>query len=285
MLDHVISFTDDQHLIVERTVSADEPYLDQHRMGATPILPAVIGLEMMREALSLTGGRSVVGDVKIEHPLKVRAGEKVEVRIIVDGDDILVAGTARRPDGVVLDPNRVYLRGRRVERQTLPRRKPPEYTGKPSPFPYPRQIDRTRGSRLMFHGPVFRCLEGVLPAEDPDEDGVRRGSAQLVVPPVEALVTGTQPESWVIPAALLDGCLQASGLLGRILFSLSALPIGFGRVDVAPDATLRTGEPITLEVQIRTHGDDELISDLLASTTDGPLIHVEGYRAKVMRGL
>ena len=137
----------------------------------------------------------------------------------------------------------------------------------------------------MFHGPVFRCLEGVLPSETPAEDGSRRGVAQLVVPPVEALVSGSRPESWMIPAALLDGCLQASGLLGRIMFSLSALPIGFGRVDVAADATTKTGSPITLEVKIQTHGDDELISDLLASTPDGPLIHVQGYRAKVMRGL
>ena len=277
LIDNVVLLAGDR-IIAERTISADEPFLDQHRMGPMPILPAVIGLEMMREVLALGGGQWTVGDVSIETPLKVRPGQTATVRVVLDGDDLLVTASARRPDGVVLEPERVHLRGRRVAPQPLPDRAAPPWDGEPSPFPYPRQYDRTRGSRLMYHGPVFRCLQGVLP-------GTGGGAAKLVVPPVEALVRGSSRDAWLLNSALLDGCLQAAGLLGRIMFKLSALPIGFGRIDVAPRATRAAGEDVILEVRISTHGDDELKSDLLAIGTDGPLIYVEGYRSRVMRGL
>lgn len=278
MLEHLLTYEGEDRLSAERTVRANEPFLDQHRMGATPILPAVIGLEMMAELLALTGARGTLGEVSIETPLKVRPGEHADVRVVREGDSLAVTASARRPDGVILEPERVHLRARRVDSRPIPTREIAAWEGEPSPFPYPRQIDRTRGSRLMYHGPVFRCLEGVLPGEG-------GGLARLVVPPVEALVAGTKPEAWMIPAALLDGCLQAAGLLGRILFSLSALPIGFGRLDVAPRAVRATGERVTLEVKIRPHGEDQLISDLYAVGEKGPLLAVEGYRSQVLRGL
>ncbi len=278
MLEHVVYVSGTDQRVAERSIAAEEPFLDQHRMGPTPLLPAVIGLEMMAELLALDGGRFTIGEVEIETPLKVRPGQPAGVRITRDGDALRVTAAARRPDGVVLEPDRVHLRGRRLEPRPIPERSLPPWSGEPSPFPYPRQYDRSRGSRLMFHGPVFRCLEGVLPGEG-------GGLARLIVPPVEALVPGTSAGAWLLPAALLDGCLQAAGLLGRILYDLSALPIGFGRVDVAPRAVRATGEVVTLEVRIRPHGEDQLISDLYAVGEHGPLLHVEGYRSQVMRGL
>ena len=70
-----------------------------------------------------------------------------------------------------------------------------------------------------------------------------------------------------------------------MLYQLSALPIGFGRIDVSPRAVRATGEPVTVQIDIRSHDDDELVSDILAVGVDGPLLWVEGYRSKVMRGL
>jgi len=277
MLDDLVHVSGDS-VVAERTVFADEPFLDEHRMGPMPILPAVIGLEMMAELLAIESGEHTLGDVEIMTPLKVRPGQSALVRVSRSGDSMSVTASARRPDGVVLEPDRVHLRGTRMNPQPLPVRDLPAWDGDAVPFPYPRQIDRTRGSRLMFHGSVFRCLEGVLPQVD-------GGLARLVVPPVEALVPGTESSSWLVPAAMLDGCLQAAGLLGRMLYQLSALPIGFGRIDVSPRAVRATGEPVTVQIDIRSHDDDELVSDILAVGVDGPLLWVEGYRSKVMRGL
>ncbi len=91
--------------------------------------------------------------------------------------------------------------------------------------------------------------------------------------------------AWLPLAALLDGCLQAAGVLGRITHGLSALPIGFGRVEVAPRAVLATGRSVTLEIAQRREGDAQLVSDLFAFDEEGPLLEVEGYRAQVVRGL
>ena len=277
LLDAMVHLGDDT-LIAERRVAAEEPFLDQHRMGPMPILPAVIGLEMMAELLAIGGGEHSLGDVEIMTPLKVRPGSSALVRVAETAGALRVTASARRPDGVVLEPDRVHFTGRRLEPKPLPTFESPEWDGDGVPFPYPRQVDRTRGSRLMFHGPVFRCLQGVLPQTD-------GGLARLVIPPVEALVPGTEAGSWRIPAAMIDGCLQAAGLLGRMLYQLSALPIGFGRVDVSPRAVLATGELVTVRVSIRSHDDDELVSDIVAIGSDGPLLSIEGYRSKVMRGL
>jgi hypothetical protein len=247
-------------------------------MGAVPILPAVAGLEMMLEILSLTPGKWTLADVKIEHPLKVKEGKQASVRVILSGEDLKVVACARRPDGVMLEPERVHLRAKRVEMRELESRETPSWEGEPSPFPYPSQIDRTPGSRLMYHGPVFRCLHGVMANE-------QGGTAKLIVPPVEALVQGSTREQWQLNSALVDGCLQAAGLLGRIKFSLSALPVGFGRIDFSPRCVSGVDETVYLDVVIKEHTEDQLVSDLYAIGANGPLLTIESYRSQVIKGV
>ena len=84
-------------------------FLSEHRMGAVPILPAVAGLEMMLETLSLTPGDWTLADVKIEHPLAVKEGTSASVRVILEGENLRVVASARKPDGVMLEPERVHL--------------------------------------------------------------------------------------------------------------------------------------------------------------------------------
>jgi NAD(P)-dependent dehydrogenase (short-subunit alcohol dehydrogenase family)/malonyl CoA-acyl carrier protein transacylase len=278
LISSVVHYESDQHLIVEREISASEPFLDQHRMGAVPILPAVAGLEMMLEMLSLTPGNWTLADVKIEHPLKVKEGNRASVRVILEDDALRVVASARRPDGVMLEPERVHLRARRVEQQAMQKRERPSWSGPASPFPYPRQIDRTPGSRLMYHGPVFRCLQGVLPNE-------HGGTAKLVIPPPEALVENSLRDRWVLNSALLDGCLQAAGLLGRMKYALSALPVGFGRIDFSQRCTVSVGETVYLDVHIRRTSEEELESDLYLFGENGLLLSVKSYRSLVVRGV
>jgi NAD(P)-dependent dehydrogenase (short-subunit alcohol dehydrogenase family) len=265
--------------IAEREVSSGEAFLDQHRMGATPILPAVIGLEVMSELLAAEGDGSTLAEVQIHQPMKVPEGARVLLRAEREGEAIQLTATAIKPDGVVLEPDRVYFSAKRVAKQGLPADRAREpFSGDAIPYPYPPEIDRTPGSRMIYHGPVFQCLRGI----QPNEGG---GRAQLVVPPVEALVRGALASDFVIPAALLDGCLQAAGFLGRMVHGLSALPIGFARIEVAARAVSATGRSVTLEIRQRREGESQLVSDLFAFDEEGPLLIVDAYRAQVVRGL
>lgn len=270
-----VILSEPERLITERTVHAGEPFLDQHRIGATPILPAVIGLELLSELVALESDRWSIGEVKIHQPLKLAEGTSMIVRGDRSGDRLALTVTPRRPDGVVLEQDRVQLSALRLARRPLPSRVLPEWTGEGVPYPYPETWDRTPGSRMIYHGPVFRCLEAVQPT------GEGHGLARLTVPPVEALCPGSRGDSWRIPAALLDGCLQAAGVLGRLLSGVFALPSGFGRIDVSPRAVVATGKPVLLEIRQKREG-DELVSDLYATSEGEPLLLVERYRAQIL---
>ncbi|MBI2378206.1 MAG: acyltransferase domain-containing protein [Deltaproteobacteria bacterium] len=279
LLDHLILLEGDENIAAERTIFATEPFLDEHRMGGTPILPAVIGLEMMMELVGLTSEQWTIGEVEILTPLKLAAEKRAVVRVSRHGDRLEVTSTARRGNGVVLEPDRVHIVGRRAPKRALPTGLAPSLPTDRDPvvYPYPDRFDDAPGSRMMFHGPVFRGMKGVFPGTE------GRGLAKLVVPAVEALVAGSRPERWYVPAALLDSCLQSAGLLGRVLHSITALPIGFKRIDIAPRAMLATDQAVTLEIRMKRDG-DALVSDLVAFDANGALLMVEGYRAQAVPG-
>jgi len=262
-----------QRTLTESTISADRPFLAQHRMGTTPILPGVIGLEALSELAGLDSDRYTAGEVTIFAPLKIV--DTVLVRLDRDGDRLSLTATTRRPDGIVLEADRTYVSGRRVARRPLPSRTAPRWPVNETgiAYPYPAAPDQTPGSRAIFHGPVFRAVEAVLPT------GSASGLARLIVPPVEALIPGSKADRWRMPAALLDGALQATGLLARVLFDAFALPAGFGRIDVSPRAVLASGEIVLVDIQLRREGED-IVADLLGFTAGEPLFFLEGYRAR-----
>ena len=278
MLGSLISH-DERRTVFERHLDPAEPFLDQHRIGQIPILPGVIGLEALSELAALVEPGATVEQVRIVHPLKVRPDRPVSVRIIREGDRVAVTHMARTEAGVVLDTERVQLEGRLVRRAS--KLEPALGLEEPSelvPYPYPDSLDPTPGSRLIFHGPVFRCLEGVKTIDE------RHAVARLIVPPVESLVPGSAAGNWCIPAALLDGCLQAAGLVGRMLHGITALPVGFGRIDLLPRILHATGETVRLEITMERIDASRLSSDLLVVGADGPLFSVKGYEAQGVPG-
>ncbi|MFO0724342.1 MAG: C45 family autoproteolytic acyltransferase/hydrolase [Myxococcota bacterium] len=267
----------EERVITERSLLASEPFLDQHRMGNTPILPAVIGLETLSELAALESDRFTIGEVSIHQPLKLHDDGTALIRAERKGERLRLTMTALRPDGVVLEPDRIFVTASRMARRPIPRKVLPEWDGAGSHYPYPAAPDLTPGSRAIFHGPPFRVVEAIMPM------GNMSGLARLLVPPADALVKGSRANAWRVPAALIDGCLQTAGFLARLLFGVFALPAGFGRIDVAPRALAAAGERATLEVQLRAEG-DEMVSDLYVALGTEPILHIERYRAKVVSG-
>ncbi len=275
LIDHLVASRGSE-AIVEYTLAATVPFLDQHRMGATPIVPAVVSLELMAELSNLDPGEHwSLADVAIERPLKVEEDTTATVIARRHGDALTIASTVRKQDGVVLEPARVFVRGRRVPAAAPTSTLDVTATGETIVYPYPKAIDRTPGSRMIYHGPVFRCLEGV-------SAGGGGGVAHLIVPAPTSLVPGSDPARWQLPAALLDGCLQAVGMLGRILHGVVALPAGFGRVDVSRRVLEAAGERVRLAVRFVEVAEDALVADFEVMSAHGPLVSVRRYRAQVV---
>lgn len=255
----------------EVVLDAAQPYLAHHRIGTTPILPAVVGTELLF-GLAQAGAPASLRDLSIKQPLKFPAGSKLPVTLTRSGDQLTLAATPRRPDGVVLEPGRVFFEAFRTAPR-VPNRVVAVGQGELVPYPYPSVPDPTPGSRLIFHDLAFRTLRGVRPGTD-------CGTASLLAPDPALLIPGSDPTGWRLPVAVLDGCLQAIGLLGRLLYGTFALPAGFARLDVDPEALPQAGEPLEAAIQFVAHEPTRLVANLCLSGPRGVILSLERYEAK-----
>jgi NAD(P)-dependent dehydrogenase (short-subunit alcohol dehydrogenase family) len=266
--------------IFERSIRPTEPFLDQHRLDGVPILPAVIQLEMLTEAANAGGGEWAVESFHIQQPLKVQDKRSNAVHIERAGDELFLRATSSRPDGVVLEPLRLHATARCVpfaagalgemSAAVLAGARAP--AGDPLPYPY-----MDSGSVGVYHGPVLRTVESVRSGPD-------GGTARLIAKPVAALVSGSSVGAWHTPAALLDGCLQAVGMLGRILYQITALPRAMRRIAIDPGASSLDGSACELTVRFRKHDSDLLVADFTVTHRETPIIAVEGYEAGALHG-
>jgi malonyl CoA-acyl carrier protein transacylase len=257
--------------VEEVILDAHQPYLAHHRIGTTPILPAVIGTELLFE-LAQEGSPASLRDLHIRQPLKLAEGARLPIVVQKDGDRLSLLATVRRPDGVVMEPGRVFFEAFRAEVRA-PIRVLASGQGDLLPYPYPAVPDPTPASRLVFHDTCFRTLLGVRP-------GTHGGTASLLAPDPSALIPGSDPGRWALPAAVLDGCLQAIGLLGRLLYGTFALPAGFGRLDVDPEQLPRAGERLEAAIQFLAHEPTRVVANLSLSGPRGLILSLERYEAK-----
>lgn len=262
---------EEERRVEEVTLDAALPYLAHHRIGTTPILPAVIGTELLFE-LALEGGPASLRDLNIRQPLKLADGARLPILIQRDRDRLSLLAPVRRPDGVVMEPGRLFFEAFRTAARA-PIRVLSSGQGELVPYPYPAVPDPTPASRLVFHDTCFRTLLGVRP-------GTHGGTASLLAPDPSALIPGSDPLRWALPAAVLDGCLQAIGLLGRLLYGTFALPAGFARLDVDPEQLPRAGEHLEAAIQFVAHEETRLVANLSLSGPRGLILSLERYEAK-----
>jgi hypothetical protein len=272
------------HVVTECWLdAAHDVFLTDHRMGPHPILPAVVALELLAETASLLvpGAPVLLSRVGIETPLKLKPGERIALRC-----------RARRSKGVVemslevdpvgkngrwLETDRVVVRARAegsepqpddvvaLENDTLFRR---------VAITYPETWSKDPRSRSMYHGAAFRGLSEVSVSTG------ERHQAEIVAPSSGALRPG-RPDNWHVPAAALDNCLQACGVVTRARFGVAALPLGFGRLRVGRPPL--AGERCRAWVSLLGRTDDEIRFDLSLIGCDGALlVEIEDYLAKIL---
>ncbi len=279
MLGDLIRHTSDE-TILERDLRATEPFLKDHCMGPTPILPAVVALETFFELARAQAQRPVrLEFAEILTPMKVPEGTKLRVRPTLRGQELTLTASPQRPDGLTLEPDRVHVRGRFETMAPIPPMVQPVPKVRVKDllaYPYPDAPDRRPGSRAIYHGETFRTLIGV------QVEG-SRGLALLEVPNPLAPFAGLPGEP-LLPIGIFDGCLQAAGMLARIRFDVIALPFRFENVVVLPEYKLEPGAQATLHIETMVRLDDRIVSRLVLHGAGGPWLTVDAYEAQCVPG-
>ncbi len=250
----------------ELTVGGD-PWIGDHSIDDVPVLPGVIGLELMAACaahLFPEGHYQRARDVRFEAPVKVHGSRSTT--LVVEAERTTRPGEARARLVSVRT-----LRTGRVRRtehfsatvcfgasETLP-------DGLPSAFLPDETVDAAGIYRRFFHGPLFQVLHGVFGVS---RDGlVAEGAADD---------TGIGPDLSTSPLTL-EAAFQAAGLHRMIVAHEMGLPLEIAEVHLLgrPDPDER--------FSLMVHLADDGTYNVDVDGVGGPLMRLRGF-AMIDRG-
>ncbi len=205
----------------------NEPFLDDHRIDGTPVMPAVGAMELMAEAVQAAWPDWHVCEVhnhRMFRGLLMKDDANLPLKITgktqrATGTEIHVAAHIKPASG----PSAPYYTAYFVMRREIP---PP-----PDPPPDLPKFDALNVTRAdiyknhAFHGQLFQLVEAI---DGLDKRGV---SATLRTPPLDEWVTNAPRGSdWLFNPGLLDASTHAGLVWVRTLFETYGLAAIFGRV-------------------------------------------------------
>ena len=219
-------------LTIETTLDPrEQPFLHDHQIEGTPVLPGVMGMEAFAEAASvLCPGYTVEGleDVEFRLPFKFFRMQPATLHLTATGcpgddDGVVVRLELRsvvRPKPDLPAQERVHF----VAHARLTEQPP----GKLSvafepPPPGVFAIGRDRIYQLFFHGPAYQVLEGVHLS-----DGQAVGLMSNVLPPNTTPPTATS----LLAPRLIEFCFQTAGILEIASREVMGLPTALESVTV-----------------------------------------------------
>jgi acyl transferase domain-containing protein/acyl carrier protein/NAD(P)-dependent dehydrogenase (short-subunit alcohol dehydrogenase family) len=195
---------------VETTLDPhDQPFLHDHQIDGTPVLPGVMGIEAFAEAaLALLPGWQVeaIEDVNFLAPFKFYRSEpralQIETRIHPRGNELFadcrLVGHRTLPNQAEPQPTNHFTARVRLTKQRM-QAPPVQKLGRPEGH----LVDAADIYRLYFHGPAYQVLEKAW------WDGKRLiGLMSAHLPPnhhPSELATVMQPR-------LIELCFQAAGI-------------------------------------------------------------------------
>ncbi|MBA4017501.1 MAG: hypothetical protein C0483_10045 [Pirellula sp.] len=250
-------------------------FLLDHRLDDHPLLPVVVGLELLAEgARSISGVRpTVFRNVEALQGLKFaddRSRAACVKRISNHGEPPLYAlqSDVRTRDGKLVEAGRTYLRGV-VEASTLTLGRdatiavPPASEGRP--------VEYLERPARFYLGPSLRSLQMFWSTSE-------AAWGRVVAPPLEVLAGAERGAKWIVPSAVLDACLYAVGLWAwENIRPGTALPKSFATVRLG--RLPRTAESCLVRAECREKTATEAVFDFVLYGDDGDiLIDVEGYR-------
>jgi NAD(P)-dependent dehydrogenase (short-subunit alcohol dehydrogenase family) len=250
-------------------------FLIDHLQYGRPLLPAVMGAELVAQAAIAAGRAERIGEIRefvVERPLNFPVDAPRHVRVEVDPDGG-ARGLARvlGPDGKPTDAERVHFRGRII-------------AGSPEPFaaevgepPFPFNPMVYQEAAPLRHGPSFRTLDGLFL----DRTG---GWGRLTASRGDGVAAPRGLRGWTVPAALLDGVIVGCAVYSYILCGRRVeIPVRFDRLRIA--AAPSAGEACTSRMLFREQTARETIYDVLVAGEGGrPILALEGLHLAVMAG-
>lgn len=262
-----------------------EPFLREHRLDDKPLLPVVVGLELLSEAAAQLADASRVAalfNVQAAKALRfvTDQAQTVRVRARRNRDSSVhceLTADIRTRDGRLVESDRVYLK---ADVQLEPLQGPGVYTGNGvdgSLLPHAAgEKDawqsvhyEPRGSRFYL-GPPLRCLRGIRVDGD-------TAWGKIAAPALIELAGARRSVSgWFVPSAALDACLYATGILAwQSIEPGSALPVEIGRLRLGrlphPGEACVVRSTIKRQEQRRAWFDFTLVGDngeLILEATD-----------------
>ena len=221
----------DGHLTVEATPDPTlQPFLDDHRIDGTPVLPGVMGIEGFVEVATLLAPHRTavsVEDVVFHAPFKFYRDEPrtltISALLVPDGDDLLAECrlTGERS-----------LHGSATPQVTL------HFTGRvrlaaSAPQGESREVPVAAGAsmgpdlvyRFYFHGPAYQVVGEAW-----------RSNGTAVARLADGLPANHVGGPTLIGPRLVELCFQTAGLWEAGTTGTLALPAGIGRLDLLADA-------------------------------------------------
>jgi malonyl CoA-acyl carrier protein transacylase/NAD(P)-dependent dehydrogenase (short-subunit alcohol dehydrogenase family) len=253
-----------------------EPFLIEHRLDDRPLLPVVVGMELLAEAAARAAGARVTALCNLQAVNGLRffqdRAQTVQVSCAAGQANHyhceLTADFLSR-DGKLIESQRPYLRADvEVSSQpvTLAATMNPMSSGEWQAVDY-----AARGAKFYL-GPPLRALKQI-----------KLGTQVLwgrIFPPMLQELAGTRrsADGWIVPSAALDACLYAVGLLAWMQIRPGpSLPFSFGRI--ALGRLPHPGEACVVEVKFLQQQDRYADFEFTLFGTSGDVIlQVTDYR-------
>jgi NAD(P)-dependent dehydrogenase (short-subunit alcohol dehydrogenase family)/acyl carrier protein len=264
-------------LKVETTFDpAQQPFLYDHQIGGTPVLPGVMGVEGMAEAAGLLFPDlhiAAIENVNFYSPFKFYKNHPrtvtIEADFSMDGEDVIAAcrligsrtlhGQAK-PELTTHFTSRVRLAS--VSPETGSR-------DRVCPAPEDRKLEASDVYRIYFHGPAYQVVRSAWRADGKAVGLYSNPTVPNHLP--ESLTTVASPR-------LIELCFQTAGLWELAASSRMGLPYQIGNVKVygMPD-----GNAAALYAVVTPNLDGSFDAEL-ADEAGKVYLSLRGYRTMAM---
>ncbi len=246
MLERTLADGTDSGSVRLTVYPARDPFLVEHRVQDTPVMPLAVGVQILCEAAVCAAGkrgRVRLRDIQATRALKFfeESPKEIGARIVnCSGNHWaceLVADQTTR-DGRLVEADRSYLQAS-IEIGVA-------NTTHVQPSPLPNRgwetIHYVGPEDMVYHGPVFQNLTKFCYQGD-------RGWAKISAPALTELVSARRNVAgWMVPSAALDACLYATALLAwKQVEAAPSLPASMGELEVG--RLTRPGEACVVETK------------------------------------
>ncbi len=252
-------------------------FLLEHLQHGRPLLPAVMGAELLAQATIAAGVCERVEEIRdfvVERPIGFPTDQSREVRVEIEpgaSGAVTARGWATVRGGAGRDGEvpRVHVAATVITGAT----EPIAARLDDMLFPWNPMVYQDDGP--MWHGPSFRTLSGLFL----DRSG---GWGRLTAPNADTVAEPRGAAGWTIPAAMLDGAIVGCAVYSFVLCGKRVeVPVRFERLRVVGRAA--TGEKCTMRLFFRSQDPQQTIYDFVIFGVDGrPLAAVDGLHLAVL---